>query len=163
MKPKSKSPKHHAKKLDIKQEVECYIKYVIQTNWASLVLEGFPILNMTVKGTQDDSDLYSKIEAFAHDTEIDFADAAAWVLRAALGVNQTEQARKMAKAEIPWDQNTLFACRRMSLQLCRWLASWIDPSRVDFPLTKIDHMIWSLLITDEEILEARAPKNSLPC
>lgn len=86
-----------------------------------------------------------------------FPIAAHWVVRKALG-NSYELARQMDAKQIPWDEEIQYVCRRVSLQQCKYHG----PEDVHI-LGLVDHMIYPLLLPDEELIYEMRPGNVLPC
>jgi len=69
-----------------------------------------------------------------------------------------EVARKMEAEEIAWDSEIQYVCRKVSLQLCKHHG----PNDL-CPLGLVDHMIYPLLLPDEELVFELQPGNSLAC
>ena len=101
--------------------------------------------------------LYDQIDILAENMDVDFADAAHWSLRQALGEYFTS-ARNMHAGRMPWDLDIQYVCRIFSLQLCKSnrLKGAYSPER-------LDQVIEELLLTDDELLQGANPGNSLPC
>lgn len=119
------------------------------TNWMKLINETRPIV---IASPEDEnrkkSALFTSLRNVSLAMRIEFEDAAHWVLRKVLD-DRFEDARRMRVGEIPWDDDVLYICRVMALQVCRRLG----PNDKRY-LTKVDQMINSLLMTEEELLRA---------
>lgn len=116
-------------------------------DWAAVVFLNYPVLKLAFEENEEDWALYSLIDLLSKDTGFDFIDAAAWILREALGP-QYEFTRQMELGQIPWKPCEQYVCRIVSLQVCKWFEHDITHT-----LAKVDRIIWSLLMTDEEIDE----------
>lgn len=125
--------------------------------WNEVITKNNPVLKLKFDNTEDDWALFFTIKVLANETGIDFEDAASWVLHRALA-NRVEDARKMAQGVIPWDTEVRHICRVMSLLTCK-----LYDEDIRHTLEKVDQMIWSLLITEDELLECAPPGNRLAC
>lgn len=126
----------------------------LKTNWMKLINETHPIVIASpVDMSREESPLYNALQSFSLAIHIDLEDAAHWVLRKVLD-DRFADARRMRVGEIPWDDEVLYICRVMALQVCRHLG----PKDKRY-LEKVDQMINSLLMTEEELLQATMSKD----
>ena len=125
-------------------------------HWDEVITHNFSLLKLKFDPTEDDWSLFLAVDALATETDIDFEEAASWVLQRALG-ESFEDAREMAQGNIPWDERILHLCRVMSLLLCKLY----EPLRCH-TIEKVDGMIWSLLISEDELLAEARYTNELP-
>ena len=126
-------------------------------NWDEVITNNFPVLKLKFDATADDWALFLAVDALANEADIDFEDAASWVLQRALG-KRFADAREMAQGNAPWDENIRHLCRVMSLVLCKLY----EPLRCH-TIEKVDDMIWSMLISEEELLAEATCANDLVC
>ena len=131
-------------------------EYWCWIHWDEIIDNNFPILKLKFDPIEDDWSLFLAVDALASETDIDFEEAASWVLHRALG-ESLEDARKMAQGNIPWDERIQHLCRVMSLLLCKLY----EPLRCH-TIEKVDDMIWSLLISENELLAEARYSNELP-
>lgn len=127
----------------------------LQADWWGLALMHYPLLKLPFE-CQEDWLLYRQIEALATDINVPFPMAVHWTARKALG-GDYERAREMDRKRIPWDDQIRYVCRRYSLQSCKF----IGPNDAH-PLGLVDHMIYPLLLPDEELIYELQPLNALP-
>lgn len=93
--------------------------------------------------------LYDWIDVLSENMAISFSDAANWVLQQALG-DRFEDARRMEFLGEQWDPEVQYICRVITLMLCQNCG----PNDIQ-TLSRVDSMIASLLISDEEMLLQR--------
>lgn len=129
----------------------------LQADWWGRALMGYPDLKLSFDNDSDDWLLYRQIEALGFDVKALFPIPVHWAARKALG-EHFERARQMDKKQIPWDDQLRYVCRKYSLQLCQYLRP-----NDEHPLGFVDHMIYPLLLPDEELIYELQPKNQLPC
>lgn len=125
--------------------------------WDEVIFMCHPELKLRFEDTVDDWALFDAIRAMADETGIDFVDAAAWVLKEGLR-HQYDDARNMARGTVPWDDDVLHMCRALALLVCN-----LDNPGARHTLREADKLIWKLLATEDEILAAVRPGNSLIC
>lgn len=129
--------------------------YWMQVDWWALANMRKPILKLNFdEKSNEDWLLYDQIDILAENMEVDFSDAAHWITRQALG-ERFQDAREMEARKIPWDQDVLYVCRILALQLCKYYG----PNDT-YNIERVDKMINSLLITDDELLLKAKPSNS---
>lgn len=132
--------------------------FFLRVDWLALACMRKPLIKFTFdKKSSEDWLLYDQIDILAENMDVDFADAAHWALRQALGKN-FQSARNMNAGLTPWDFEIQYVCRIFSLQLCKshHLKGAYSPER-------LDQVIEELLVTDDELLRGAKPGNSLPC
>ena len=132
--------------------------FFLQVDWLALACMRKPLIKFAFdKKSPEDWLLYDQIDILAENMDVDFTDAAHWALRQALGGN-FQPARDMYAGVTPWDLDIQYVCRIFSLQLCKShrLQGAYSPER-------LDQVIEELLVTDDELLQAANPGNSLPC
>jgi hypothetical protein len=119
-----------------------------RTDWMKMIDETRPIgFASPEHDVREKSVLFASLQKISKAMRIDLEDAAHWVLRKVLD-DRFADARRMRVGEIPWDDDVLYICRVMALQVCRHLG----PKDKRY-LAKIDQMINSLLMTEEELLQ----------
>lgn len=101
--------------------------------------------------------LYDWIDVLSENQDVSFSDAANWVLRKVLG-DRFEDARRMEFQGERWDPDVQYTCRAITLQLCKNCG----PNDIQ-TLSRVDRMIGSLLISEDEMLLRTLPINPLPC
>ena len=127
-------------------------------DWWSLANRRAPLVKLTFdEGSVDDWLLFRKIEALAACIDVKFPNAAHWVIRRALG-DCFQSARDMDAKLIPWIPEIQYVCRIVSLQFCKYH----KPDDIH-TLGLVDHMIYLLLIPDDEMLLLMQAVNHLPC
>lgn len=118
-------------------------------DWMGLINETYPIVFASPEDKAGrKSALYSLLQKFAKVMRVDFEDAAYWVSRRVLD-DRFSEARRMYAGEKAWDDDVLFTCRVLALQICRFLG----PNH-ERKMQKVDQMIGSVLMTEEELLRA---------
>ena len=132
--------------------------FFLRVDWLALACMRKPFIKFTFdKSSSEDWLLYDQIDILAENMDVYFTDAAHWALRQALGEN-FQSARDMYAGVTPWDLDIQYVCRIFSLQLCKShrMKGAYNPER-------LDQVIEELLVTDEELLRAATPGNSLSC
>lgn len=132
--------------------------FFLQVDWLALACMRKPLIKFTFdEKSSEDWLLYDQIDILAENMDVDFTDAAHWALRQALG-EKFQSARDMYAGITPWDLDIQYVCRIYSLQLCKFhrLKGGYSPDR-------LDQVIEELLATDDELLLAANPGNSLTC
>lgn len=132
--------------------------FFLMVDWLALACMRKPLIKFVFdKKSSEDWLLYDQIDILAENMDVDFADAAHWALRQALG-KDFQPARDMYAGLTPWDSDIQYICRIFSLQLCKShrLKGAYSPERLDL-------VIGQLLVTDDELLQEANPGNSLPC
>lgn len=133
--------------------------FFLQVDWLALACMRKPLIKFTFeKKSSEDWLLYDQIDILAENMGVDFTDAAHWALRQALGEKNFQSAHDMYAGVTPWDLDIQYVCRIYSLQLCKShrLKGAYSPER-------LDQVIEELLATDDELLLAANPGNSLTC
>lgn len=126
-------------------------------DWHLIVTHNYPDLKLKFEDNKADWTLYLLIDLLAKETGIDFVDAASWILCRVLG-RRVNYVRRMAKAEIPWVPEFQYTCRVVAVNVCKLF----DPN-ITHTLSKVDQMIWHLLITEDELLAEATTANRVPC
>lgn len=132
--------------------------FFLQVDWLALACMRKPLIKFDFdKNSSEDWLLYDQVDILAENMDVDFTDAAHWALRQALGEN-FQSAREMYAGIKAWDLDIQYVCRIFSLQLCKFhrLKGAYSPER-------LDQVIEELLVTDDELLIAANPGNSLTC
>ncbi len=127
----------------------------MEIDWMTMINLHKPHLRLNFE-SHDDWLLFDQIDILAENMDVDFADAAHWVLRRVWGEN-FEAARAMQAMCRPWDDDMLYTCRVVALQFSKHLY----PN--DNTLYHLDHLVHSLLRTDDEVLHEANGHKSLPC
>jgi len=126
-------------------------------DWFDLIISNYPVLELKFDGTKDNLSLVSIVDSMSIETDIDFEDAASWILKRALKFDYYA-AREMFTGKIAWDPQIQYVCRVMALLICFWK----NPD-ILHALEKVDRMIECLLITEDELLAQSATLNRFPC
>jgi hypothetical protein len=136
------------------KQVSCYW---LGVDWLALINMRKPLLKLTfAKKSNEDWLLYDQTDILAENMHVDFHDAAHWALQRALD-DRFVLARDMEAQRQPWDPDILYACRVMSLQICKYHG----PKDIH-TLEGVDHMIRWLLLTDGELLQMSQSTKRLP-
>lgn len=132
--------------------------FFLRVDWWALACMRKPLIKLSFdKRSAEDWLLYDQIDILSENMNVDFADAAYWSLRQALGEHFTS-ARNMHAGRIPWNFDIQYVCRIFSLQLCKSYRL-----KGAYSLEMLDQVIEELLFTEDELLQGANPANSLPC
>lgn len=154
------SKKNVSKKPQGRDAAPCFkpiASYWWNIDWYVLLTENYPVLKLKLDDTEEDWALITLVDTLSIEIDVDFVDAASWILQQALEFN-FYTARQMAKGKVSWDPQIQYQCRVMALLLCFW-----ENPEVPYSLDQVDQMIWCLLATEDELLAESASANIFPC